>query len=147
MQINRTITQNLSSASTYERRKLLSFGWYAQRFKEVKFLFTLGSSIKFMAAINLGSENTSIRIGGGPTPLSCTLSPQKGWSPKKGTIVVGHCQKKIQVIKNKTKWYHIYKGFKKVLFLTAAFNPAAVVPAPPWCTYKKCIKKNKNLQC
>jgi len=46
--------------------------------RKLKKIFTWGSSIKFMAAINLGSENTSIGIGGGPTPLSCTLSPQKG---------------------------------------------------------------------
>lgn len=46
--------------------------------------------MKFIALINLGSENSSTGMGGGPTPLACTRSPQKGWSPKKGTMVVGH---------------------------------------------------------
>jgi hypothetical protein len=32
-------------------------------------------------------------MGAGPTPLACTLSPQNGWSPKNGTIVVGHYKK------------------------------------------------------
>ena len=54
-----------------------------------------------MASINLGSENSSTGIGGGPTLLSCTLSPQKGWSPKKGTMVVGHCHKKYKLLKIK----------------------------------------------
>ena len=39
-------------------------------------------------------------MGGGPTPLALTRSPQKGWSPKKGTMVVGHYIKKK---KNKQK--------------------------------------------
>lgn len=51
---------------------------------------TFGSSINFIASTNLGSENSSTAMGAGPTPLACTRSPQKGWSPKKGTIVVGH---------------------------------------------------------
>lgn len=51
---------------------------------------TLGSSIKFMASTNFSSVNSSTGIGAGPTPLACTCSPQNGWSPKNGTIVVGH---------------------------------------------------------
>lgn len=51
---------------------------------------TFGSSMKVIASTNFGSENSSTAIGAGPTPLACTRSPQKGWSPKKGTIVVGH---------------------------------------------------------
>lgn len=46
--------------------------------------------MKFIASTNLRSENSSTGMGEGPTPLACTRSPQKGWSPKKGTIVVGH---------------------------------------------------------
>ena len=45
----------------------------------------------FMASISLGRENWSTGMGAGPTPLAWTWSPQKGWSPKKGTIAVGHC--------------------------------------------------------
>lgn len=44
----------------------------------------------FIASINLGSENSSTGMGAGPTPLACTRPPQNGWSPKKGTMVVGH---------------------------------------------------------
>lgn len=51
---------------------------------------TLGSSMKCIASTNLSSENSSTRIGAGPTPLARTRSPQKGWSPKKGIMVVGH---------------------------------------------------------
>jgi hypothetical protein len=46
--------------------------------------------MKFIASISLVRENSSTGMGGGPTPLACTRSPQKGWSPKKGTMVVGH---------------------------------------------------------
>lgn len=53
-------------------------------------LITLGSSMNLIASTNLRSENSSIGMGAGPTPLACTRSPQKGWSPKKGTMVVGH---------------------------------------------------------
>ena len=43
-------------------------------------------------------------MGGGPTPLALTRSPQKGWSPKKGTMVVGHyIKKKKQTNKKKQK--------------------------------------------
>jgi hypothetical protein len=52
---------------------------------------TCGSNMKFIAPTNFSKENWSIGIGAGPTPLACTRSPQNGWSPKKGTIVVGHC--------------------------------------------------------
>lgn len=45
-----------------------------------------------MASTSFSSENSSIGIGAGPTPLARTRSPQNGWSPKKGTIVVGHCK-------------------------------------------------------
>ena len=58
--------------------------------KKKKNSITLGSSMKFIASTNLRSENSSTGMGEGPTPLACTRSPQKGWSPKKGTIVVGH---------------------------------------------------------
>lgn len=54
---------------------------------------TSGFSIKFIASTSLSSENSSTGMGAGPTPLACTRSPQKGWSPKKGTTVVGHCIK------------------------------------------------------
>ena len=40
-------------------------------------------------------------MGGGPTPLALTRSPQKGWSPKKGTMVVGHYIKKKKKDHNK----------------------------------------------
>lgn len=52
---------------------------------------TSGSSINLIAATNFSSENSSTGIGGGPTPLAWTLSPQNGWSPKNGMMVVGHC--------------------------------------------------------
>lgn len=51
---------------------------------------TFGSNMNRMASTNFSSENSSTGIGAGPTPLACTLSPQNGWSPKNGTIVVGH---------------------------------------------------------
>lgn len=51
---------------------------------------TSGCSMNLIASTNFGSENSSTGMGAGPTPLACTRSPQKGWSPKKGTIVVGH---------------------------------------------------------
>jgi len=44
----------------------------------MKLIFTSGSSINSIAPTNLGSENSSTGIGGGPTPLACTLSPQNG---------------------------------------------------------------------
>ncbi|KAF4369322.1 hypothetical protein F8388_019547 [Cannabis sativa] len=53
-------------------------------------LLTLGSSMQRMASTSLSSVNSSTGMGAGPTPLACTLSPQNGWSPKNGTIVVGH---------------------------------------------------------
>jgi len=43
-----------------------------------------------MASTSLSNENSSTGMGAGPTPLARTRSPQNGWSPKKGTIVVGH---------------------------------------------------------
>lgn len=46
--------------------------------------------MNLIASTNLSSENSSTGIGAGPNPLACTRSPQKGWSPKKGTMVVGH---------------------------------------------------------
>lgn len=51
---------------------------------------TWGLSMNFIASTNFSSENWSTGIGGGPNFLACTRSPQKGWSPKKGTMVVGH---------------------------------------------------------
>lgn len=51
---------------------------------------TFGSNMNRMASTNFSSVNSSTGIGAGPTPLACTLSPQNGWSPKNGTIVVGH---------------------------------------------------------
>ena len=44
--------------------------------------------------------------GAGPAPDRLTISPQKNWSPKKGHTSVGLPKR----------------------------SPAAVVPAPPWCT-------------
>jgi hypothetical protein len=43
-----------------------------------------------MASTSLSNVNSPTGMGAGPTPLACTLSPQNGWSPKNGTIVVGH---------------------------------------------------------
>lgn len=54
--------------------------------------FTWGSSINSIALISFSKLKWLTGIGAGPTPFSCTRSPQKGWSPKKGTIVVGHCR-------------------------------------------------------
>lgn len=51
---------------------------------------TCGSNMNFIASTNFSKENWSMGIGAGPTPLACTRSPQNGWSPKNGTIVVGH---------------------------------------------------------
>lgn len=68
-------------------------------------------------------------MGGGPTPLACTRSPQKGWSPKKGTTVVGHCGVQRKSKPNQVKLKH--KTALDDEASTAAFRPAAVVPAPP----------------
>lgn len=46
--------------------------------------------MNLIAVTNFSRENSSTGIGEGPTPLACTCSPQNGWSPKKGTTVVGH---------------------------------------------------------
>lgn len=63
---------------------------YAYGGKMITHPVTLGSNMKFIAATNFSSENSSTGIGGGPTPLAWTRSPQNGWSPKNGTTVVGH---------------------------------------------------------
>jgi len=47
-----------------------------------------------MASTSLSNVNSSTGMGAGPTPLACTRSPQNGWSPKNGTIVVGHYKNK-----------------------------------------------------
>lgn len=44
-----------------------------------------------MALMSLSRVTWETGIGGGPTPFSLTRSPQNGWSPKNGMIVVGHC--------------------------------------------------------
>jgi len=56
-------------------------------------MITLGFCMKRMAATSFSRQNSSIGMGDGPMPFACTRSPQKGWSPKNGTIVVGHCVK------------------------------------------------------
>ena len=88
-----------------------------------------------IAETNFLRENSSTGIGGGPTPLACTCLPQNGWSPKKGTTVVGHWnliqknrrkRSKIKIMKKKK----VPRSHETSKF-TAALRPAAVVPAPP----------------
>lgn len=57
---------------------------------------TSGWSMKFIAFERLSTLSCAIGIGAGPTPFWCTLSPQKNWSPKNGTMVVGHCNSKVR---------------------------------------------------
>mmetsp|Transcript_61658 Transcript_61658/g.175141 ORF Transcript_61658/g.175141 Transcript_61658/m.175141 type:complete len:222 (+) Transcript_61658:1151-1816(+) len=59
-----------------------------------------------MAATSLSVVSFAKGHGGGPTPALLTTSPQKCWSPKKGTMKVGSPKR----------------------------SPAATVPAPPWWT-------------
>ena len=63
----------------------------------------------------------------GPTPLACTRSPHKGWSPKKGAIFKSE--------NDFNKWTNNQMdillemaGYR--LPATATFRPAAVLPAP-----------------
>lgn len=73
-------------------------------------------------------------MGAGPTPLACTRSPQKGWSPKKGIIVVGHYLAKATWITMSQSQYMELKATLNAASyeaITAALRPAAVVPAPP----------------
>jgi len=72
-------------------------------------------------------------MGAGPTPLACTRSPQNGWSPKNGTMVVGHCK----IAEWKRSYYFERNIILKLQeftlhrYITSALRPAAVVPAPP----------------
>jgi hypothetical protein len=52
---------------------------------------TSGWSMKFIAFERLSTLSWDIGIGAGPSSFWCILSPQKNWSPKNGTMVVGHC--------------------------------------------------------
>lgn len=90
--------------------------------------------MNLIASTSFWSENLSIGIGGGPTPLTWTLSPQKGWSPKKGMIVVGHCIATTHYSDKKQSLALEAQHMLVPLIITAALRPAAVVPAPPWCT-------------
>lgn len=42
-----------------------------------------------IAPASLSALSFFCGIGSGPAPALCTISPQNGWSPKKGTIMVG----------------------------------------------------------
>lgn len=74
--------------------------------KEAK-IHTAGSSIKSMALTSFSKVKWFTGIGAGPTPFSWTRSPQKGWSPKKGMIVVGHCRhRNVNILP--TFWWQLY---------------------------------------
>ncbi len=46
--------------------------------------------MKRRASTKDGVSSLSMGMGLGPTPMRVQAAPQKGWSPKKGTTVVGH---------------------------------------------------------
>jgi hypothetical protein len=54
---------------------------------------TSGSSMNLIAFESDSTVSSAIGIGAGPTLRAWILSPQKNWSPKNGTTVVGHCYK------------------------------------------------------
>ena len=91
---------NASTAAVTPSSSLINFATSIARD------FTTGWSMNFMAFDKFSRVSWEIGIGAGPSPFWYILSPQKNWSPKNGTMVVGH----------------------------PAFSPVAVVPAPPWCT-------------
>ncbi len=45
--------------------------------------------MKRKASTKDGVSSLSMGMGLGPTPMRVQVAPQKGWSPKKGTTVVG----------------------------------------------------------
>ncbi len=51
---------------------------------------TSGLIMKRRASTKDGVSSLSMGMGLGPTPMRVQAAPQKGWSPKKGTTVVGH---------------------------------------------------------
>ena len=125
------------------RRKLTRVNIFAYIFVVMKLIFTLGSSINFIAPTNLGSENSSTGIGGGPTPLACTLSPQNGWSPKKGTIVVGHYQKNTH-IKNIIRRHD---NITKQLISYSSFKPCSCCSSTPVMNLQKMGKTTRIIIC
>ena len=58
----------------------------------IEFNFTSGWSMNLMAFDKFSTLSWDIGIGAGPNSFSYILSPQKNWSPKNGTMVVGHCK-------------------------------------------------------
>lgn len=56
---------------------------------------TSGRAINSSAFTRRSRLKSPTGIAFGPTPWVNTASPQKGWSPKKGTTVVGHCIRRI----------------------------------------------------
>lgn len=57
-------------------------------------IITSGWSMNCMASVRVSTLSCDIGIGAGPSPLWWILSPQKNWSPKNGTMVVGHWNSK-----------------------------------------------------
>ena len=51
--------------------------------------WTSGFIMKRRASTRDGVSSLSMGMGLGPTPILQQAAPQKGWSPKKGTTVVG----------------------------------------------------------
>lgn len=113
--------------------------------------------MKSIASESDSTVSWDMGIGFGPSPLWYILSPQKYWSPKKGTIVVGHCNFTSRVYINETNNLMNTNSLKfktcinvdiwttnikmknnniRDLNITPALNPVAVVPAPPWWTCK-----------
>ena len=67
-------------------------------------------------ALRMSTVSCAMGHGAQPAPERRTISPQKNWSPKKGQTRVGF----------------------------AALSPAAVVPAPPWCTTAATLGSNQS---
>lgn len=65
---------------------------YVKEWAHQDIRITSGCSINLMASERFSMLSWEIGMGAGPRPLWWTLSPQKNWSPKKGTTVVGHCK-------------------------------------------------------
>lgn len=64
---------------------------HSSKFKEnIDIKSTSGWSINLIAFERYSTLSWDIGIGAGPSPFWCILSPQKNWSPKNGTMVVGH---------------------------------------------------------
>lgn len=82
------------SQSPVKNQNLWSLWWVSLfRFwkRNANSKITSGCSINLTAFERFSTVSWDIGIGAGPSPFCCTLSPQKNWSPKKGTMVVGHC--------------------------------------------------------